>query len=149
MLKGVNKALLLGSAAIAALLVIVIGTSFFDKFGGGDADASRRPVASRTVVFRDVPAGGIAVYDQGAAAPFQVLDRDKNSFMASALRILTQVRQNRYNVSGDTPFVITQWNDGALTLTDPSNGESLELAAYGKKNADTFAQLLPQTSVPR
>ncbi|WKW51547.1 photosynthetic complex assembly protein PuhC [Rhodomicrobium lacus] len=149
MFKGVNKALLLGSAAVAALLVIVIGSSVVDRLGGGVADASRRPVVSRAVIFRDAPSGGIAVFDQGAAEPFQILDREKNSFMATAMRILRQVRQARSKAGPDAPFVVTQWSDGRLTLTDPSTGETVELAAYGQKNAETFAQLLPVTSVPR
>ncbi|MBT3070355.1 hypothetical protein KKP04_05675 [Rhodomicrobium sp. Az07] len=149
MLKGVNKALLLGSTAVAVLLVIVIGTSVVDRLDGGVADASRRPVTHRAVIFRDAPSGGIAVYDQGATEPFQILEREKNTFMATSLRLLGQVRQVRSKAGSDAPFVITRWNDGKLTLTDPSTGETLELAAYGQRNADTFAQLLPQASVPR
>ncbi|ADP70264.1 photosynthetic complex assembly protein PuhC, putative [Rhodomicrobium vannielii ATCC 17100] len=149
MFKGVNKALLLGSVAVAALLVIVIGTSVIDRHGGGVADASRRPLVSRAVVFRDAPSGGIAAFDQGATEPFQVLEREKNTFMATSLRLLGQVRQTRSKAGPETPFVVTQWSDGKLTLTDPTTGETLELAAYGQRNADTFSQLLPQASVPR
>jgi putative photosynthetic complex assembly protein len=42
----------------------------------------------------------------------------------------------------DTPFRLTDWTDGRLTLEDRSTGRSVELRAFGATNAAAFARLL-------
>ena len=142
MIKGVNKPALLGAVAILAILSLVIGVNFLGT-QTVDLSPARTAVVTRPMVFRDAPGGAIAVYDQGAAAPFAVLPREQNTFMASALRLMGQSRERRSQAGPEAPFVLILWSDGKLSLSDPSTGDVLELAAYGPTNAKTFAQLLP------
>jgi len=138
----VNKPALLGAAAILAILSLVIAINFLGT-QTVDLTPSRTAVITRPLIFRDAPAGAIAVYDEGARDPFVVLPRENNTFMASALRLMGQSRERRSKAGPESPFVLTLWSDGKLSLSDPATGEALELAAFGQTNAKTFTQLLP------
>ncbi len=142
MVKSSNKPALLGAAAIVAVLALVIAMNLAGT-RTVDLTAQRTAVVTRALVFRDAPGGGIAVYDQGADQPFEVLAREKNTFMASAIRLLGERRELKTKAGPDAPFILTLWNDGQLSLSDPATGDTLELAAFGHTNAQTFAQLLP------
>lgn len=137
-----RKTAMLALVASAALLAIAIGTNVAGT-KSVDFSQPRTPVVRRALIFKDAPSGGIAVFDQGASKPFDVLEREKNTFMATALRLLAVERARRSSAGADSPFMLTQWNDGGLSLDDPATGESLELAAFGHTNAGTFARLLP------
>lgn len=137
-----NKPALLGAAAILAILSLVIAINFLGT-QTVELTPPRTAVITRPMVFRDAPAGAIAVYDEGAREPFVVLPRESNTFMASALRLMGQSRERRSKAGPEAPFVLTLWSDGKLSLSDPATGEVLELAAFGQTNAKTFAQLLP------
>jgi putative photosynthetic complex assembly protein len=47
-----------------------------------------------------------------------------------------------HKVSYNGPVTVTQWANGALTLTDPSTGRVIELGSFGDTNRAAFAQLL-------
>lgn len=142
MIQAVNKPALLGAAAVLAVLSIVIGMNFAGTHTV-DLTPPRTATITRTLVFRDAEGGGIAVFDQGSKEPFTVLPRDKNTFMASAIRLLGERRQLKTKAGPDAPFTLTKWSDGRLSLSDPATGDNLELAAFGPTNAQTFTQLLP------
>jgi putative photosynthetic complex assembly protein len=144
MTQGVNKPALLGAGAILAVLFAVIAVNLAGT-RTVDLTAQRTAVVTRALVFKDAPSAAIAVYDQGASEPFTVLPREHNTFMASALRLLGQNRGLRSKAGPEAPFILTLWSDGKLSLSDPATGDTLELAAFGHTNAETFAQLLPAT----
>ena len=142
MAQSLKNPALLASAAILVVLSLVIAMNFMGT-QSVDLSGKRTAVVTRPLVFRDAPGGAIAVYDQGASEPFIVLPREGNTFMASALRLMGQSREQRSKAGPETPFVLTLWSDGNMSLSDPATGDTLELAAYGPTNAKTFAQLLP------
>ena len=41
-----------------------------------------------------------------------------------------------------TPFRLSAWSDGRLTLDDPATARHIELQAFGSTNTEVFAQLL-------
>lgn len=142
MIQSMKNPALLATAATLTLLSIAVAINFAGT-ETVDFSVKRTAVANRALVFRDAPGGAIAVYDEGAAEPFIVLPREGNTFMASALRLLGQSRQQRTQAGPEAPFILTLWNDGKMSFSDPATGETLELAAFGPTNAKTFAQLLP------
>jgi putative photosynthetic complex assembly protein len=145
MVQAVKKPALFGAAAVLTTLLVIVAMN-----GAGthtvDLTPERKASLTRALVFQDAPNGGIAVYDQGASRPFVVLPRDGNTFMASAIRILGERRTLKTGAGPGSPFVLTLWNDGKLSLSDPATGDFLELAAFGQTNAATFLQLLPTAS---
>ncbi len=142
MLQGIKKPALLAAAAVVVVLSLVIAMNFIGT-QTVDLSLKRTAVVTRPLIFRDAPGGAIAVYDQGAGDPFVVLPREGNTFMASALRLMGQSRELRSKAGPEAPFILTLWSDGKMSLSDPTTGDTLELAAYGPTNAKTFAQLLP------
>jgi len=148
MVQGIRKPALLAAAAIFAVLSLVIAMNFIGT-QTVDLSLKRTAMITRPLIFRDAPAGSIAVYDQGAGQPFAVLPREGNTFMASALRLMGQSRELRTKAGPEAPFILTLWSDGKLSLSDPATGDTLELAAYGPTNAKTFAQLLPTAGKPQ
>jgi putative photosynthetic complex assembly protein len=136
---------LLGAAALPVLaLALYAGTVAVKTPGDPVPAVEAEVVASRTIVFRDGQAGEILVYDQGAAAPFATLDRKQNSFIANMVRLLASERTRRGAGGPETPFTLTKWSNGRLALSDPATGETVEIAAFGHTNAQTFTQLLPE-----
>ncbi len=130
---------------LTVVLSIAVAFVFAISFGTRRLSFSeaRVPVSTRAIVFRDAPSGGIAVYDAGSQQPFAELDREKNSFMNTAIRLFIRERAVG-GVSQEGPFVLTRWADGRLTLSDPNLKREAELNAFGTTNAQTFARLLPQ-----
>jgi putative photosynthetic complex assembly protein len=145
MVQAVSKPALFGAAAIAAVFSIVIAMNYAGT-RTVDLAPARAASLTRALVFKDAPGGAIAVYDRGADQPFVVLPREKNTFMASAIRILGERRTLKTKAGPEAPFILTKWNDGQLSLSDPATGDVLELAAFGHTNAETFVQLLPAAS---
>ena len=51
-------------------------------------------------------------------------------------------RERRREGAGDaTPFVLTAWSDGRISLDDSATGRTVPLEAFGPTNEGAFAQL--------
>jgi putative photosynthetic complex assembly protein len=135
----------IGGAVAAVMAAFVFGGA--NQAVRPDAGVHRSAVQARTVLFRDDPSGGVAVFDEAAAKPFAVLDREKNSFLATSARLARQERE-RLGYDADAPFVITRWSDGRVTVRDTALNRETELSAFGPTNAATFAALLPDRKAP-
>ena len=99
-----------------------------------------RPVATRALVFSDLPDGAVGVYDAGHHQTLPPL-AGSGGFVRGALRALA--RQRRLDAVGfDVPFYLARWPDGRLTLDDSATHNHLELRAYGTVNEAAFAQPL-------
>src|SRR5690349_10940547 len=105
-------------------------------------------VIERLLLFKDLPNGGVAVFDANApAAPIDVLAPETNGFLRATMRGLA--RQRRREAEGpETPFRLTQWADGRLTLADPATGRRVEMEAFGITNEAVFARLLTARATP-
>jgi len=103
--------------------------------------AGTQMVASRSLHFRDAADGGVEVFDAATGAEIVRVEPGTGGFIRSTMRGLAHVRQ-RQGLDADTPFGLTLWDDGGLTLNDPATGESRELDAFGKDNRAAFAVLL-------
>ena len=76
----------------------------------------------------------------------------ENGFLRGTLRGFARTRRAD-QVSSEMPFRVTGYEDGRLTLADPSTGRVVELEAFGSANEAVFVRLLtmkPQSQpVPR
>jgi putative photosynthetic complex assembly protein len=61
------------------------------------------------------------------------------------VRGLAQERE-REGIGRETPFVLTHWSDGTLSLADSAIGRRVNLDAFGPTNAQAFAQLFSARS---
>jgi putative photosynthetic complex assembly protein len=110
--------------------------------GAANSAPTSTPVASRELLFRDEPNGGVAVFDaSNDAAPIDVIAPETNGFLRATMRGLARQRL-RQDADREIPFRLTGWADGRLTLADPTTGRTVEMEAFGITNEEVFAHLL-------
>jgi putative photosynthetic complex assembly protein len=141
------RAPLIGAAVLVGLTIVLAAGVRLS--GVGVAQPTTQAVEVRKLHFLDRKDGGITVSD--AAAGDRIVDIVKPEtgyFLRATLRGLAQQRKREDEGAG-TPFVLTGWNDGRLTLDDPVTGRRVDLEAFGETNEEVFAKLLmtPPASV--
>ena len=134
------RAPLFGAAAVILLsLTLATGARII---GTPDSTPVSSAVQSRDLLFRDQTDGGVAVFDvRDVQDPVEIIAPGTNGFLRAAMRGLARQRL-RAGDGADTPFRLTEWADGRLTLEDPATGRKLEMAAFGISNEEVFARLL-------
>lgn len=110
--------------------------------GAANSAPTAAAVASRDLLFRDQPNGGVAVFDaSNTAAPIELIAPETNGFLRATMRGLARQRL-RQDADREVPFHLTEWADGRLTLADPTTGRTVEMEAFGITNESVFAGLL-------
>ena len=133
----ITRPLILSALLIAGMLAVTT----MPPFGSGGARVAGEPLASRDLLFADRADAGVTVTDARDGAPVGILAPGEDGFVRGAMRGL--VRERRIGGLGaETPFRVTGWSDGRLTLEDLATGTRLDLAAYGQTNAEAFARFL-------
>jgi putative photosynthetic complex assembly protein len=99
-------------------------------------------VQSRLLRFDDRPDGSVAVLDAATGRLVAVEAPGTNGFLRATLRTLARERLTEH-LGAHTPFRLTHWADGRLTLDDPATHRHLELEAFGITNMEAFARLMP------
>lgn len=105
------------------------------------AAAGTEQVASRSLFFHDASDGGVLISDAATGATVARVEPGTGGFIRSTMRGLVLVRQ-RSGIGPETPFELTEWSDGGLTLSDPATGARRELVGFGDDNREAFAVLL-------
>ena len=98
-------------------------------------------VAKRSLFFSDTRDGAVLVEDGTTREQIARIEPGTGGFIRSTMRSLVHVRM-RKGIGPDTPFELTRWDDGGLTLSDPTTGETRELMGFGATNRAAFAVLL-------
>lgn len=130
---------------VLAAAVIVGGTLILAVLGHqapvNPATTGERPVATRDLRFADRDDGAVVVTDAASGATIEVLPPGSEGFVRGAMRGL--VRQRKIaGLGADQPFRLSTWADGRITLADTANGNTMELHAFGRTNAEAFLKLL-------
>jgi putative photosynthetic complex assembly protein len=99
------------------------------------------PRVSHELNFADRSDGAVVI--RLAATGEQVIELapGTNGFARSVLRGLARERKLE-SLGQATPFVLTSWSDGRMTLEDPATGREVELNAFGQTQIDTFAGIM-------
>ena len=107
--------------------------------GAANSAPTSAPVASRDLLFRDQPNGGVAVFDAGEhLSADRIVAPETNGFLRATMRGLARQRL-RQDADREVPFHLTGWADGRLTLEDPTTGRKVEMEAFGITNEEVFA----------
>jgi putative photosynthetic complex assembly protein len=109
--------------------------------GGGAPQETMAVVTARDFVFEDRPDGSVAVLDAGGLTVIDMVAPGTNGFLRTTLRGLARERK-RSDLARATPFRLTRWADGKLTLEDLATSRKLSLQAFGAINAEAFGRLL-------
>jgi putative photosynthetic complex assembly protein len=138
--KPFPKAPLIGG--IGLLLVTLAVTDFGGLiFNKGAYEVHGTALLSRNITFEDRADGAVLVRNAESGALVSTLEPGSNAFARGALRALT--RERKLDAIGRvTPFRLTAWDDGRLTLEDPATGHKVALEAFGDTNKGAFLQIL-------
>lgn len=124
------------------LVVLVFGVAIQARISG--QTASREPVSTvalqRDVRFDPQADGTISVFDVGQNREVARLSPDKNGFIFGMMRGIKQKRDVAHTDPA-TPFRITKWQDGRMTLDDPSTGMHVAVSSFGPTQVESFQQL--------
>ncbi|MGG5819193.1 photosynthetic complex assembly protein PuhC [Falsiroseomonas sp. HW251] len=125
--------------------LVVAGTLALASLGHraptNPADAGARPVATRDLRFADRADGAIVVTDARSLRVVETLAPGTENFVRGGMRGLARER-NRAGIGEDVPFRLSTWPDGRITLQDMGTGNTMELHAFGRTNAEAFLKLL-------
>ena len=106
------------------------------------------PVRSRLLRFTDRADGAVVIEDVGHGVIASVIEPGQQTgFIRGVMRGLARDRHAR-GIGSRTPFDLTLYRDGELSLTDTATGRSIELTAFGSANRASFAALL-DSKAPR
>lgn len=135
----VSRSMLLGTALVVSgtLALATLG----HKAPTDPAAAGQRPLSSREIRFEDRADGAVLVKDAQSGAVVEVLQPGTEGFVRGGMRGLARQRMVA-GVSPQAPFRLSAWPDGRLTLQDVATGNTMELHAFGRTNAEAFLRLL-------
>ena len=136
-------------AGAATLIGLTMLAALYGRLtGAADQMPTTREITERTLWFEDRSDGGVTVLDARNDQRIAIIEPGTNGFLRATVRGLAQERK-REGTSIQTPFRLTAWADGRLTLLDPTTGRHIDLEAFGRTNAEAFAQLLTDRETPR
>jgi putative photosynthetic complex assembly protein len=133
--------LIFAVALICAALAVAWGARI-SGVGTTQLDYTR-PAAARDLLFEDAATGSVVVKDATSRQQIGEIVPGKDGFVRAVMRNLARDRL----ISGGaktTPFTLTRWDNGRLTISDPTTGQRLELVGFGFSNEQAFAKFLPQ-----
>lgn len=126
-------------AMVVLTFALVIAASQFGV--GKSADVYGAAVAQRALSFDDAPDGGIIVRDGTTGAVALTLPQGTNGFLRGAVRGLAD-RRRVAKLTHDSPFLLTAWEDGRVTLEDPLTGQRVAVSSFGPTQVKSFVALL-------
>lgn len=129
-------------ASAAFLAVVTAGVVVPQMVSPVQAHVGAAIVAQRDLRFSDRADGGVTVTNAVTGAVVEELAPESHNFVRALMRGLVRQRV-REGDGPETPFRLTAWADGTLTLEDPATHRSVALEAFGPTNAEEFVRLLP------
>jgi putative photosynthetic complex assembly protein len=100
------------------------------------------PTATRDLRFEDAANGAVLVKDAATGEQIGEIVPGNDGFVRAVMRTLARERL----LAGGTktmPFTLTRWDNGRLTIADPTTGQKMELVGFGASNEEAFAKFLP------
>lgn len=137
-MDGVPRPILRGAALLIGFALLIAATSRLTDVGTLHMPAAT-PVATLSLRFVDQPDGSVAVHDARDNDTIYIVQPGAYGFIRSTLRGLARER-HRADRDASTPFTLTRWSDGTVSLEDLSTSRRVDLDAFGPDNARAFAQ---------
>ncbi len=100
------------------------------------------PVAEREIDYKITTDRFVELFDARSGSLLGVYGPNENAFVRTVMVGLTHDRALTHPEDKKTPFRITRWHDGRVSVSDPISGRSIELAAFGRNQVETFLKLL-------
>jgi putative photosynthetic complex assembly protein len=136
---GVPRQILRGAAMLVGFALLAAAASRLTDVGTLHMPAATA-VDTLALRFEDRTDGSVAVRDAQGDRIIYSVQPGAYGFIRSTLRGLARERR-RADLDASTPFTLTRWSDGTVSLQDVSTGRRVNLDAFGPDNANAFAQL--------
>jgi putative photosynthetic complex assembly protein len=129
---------MLGGALLAATVARLTGYA---------AQSAPPELAQLPLSFADLADGGVAVRNGDTGALIEKIPARDDGFLRMTMRLLAGARA-RENITGETPFLLTEFTGGRMQLSDPQTGLKIELEAFGPSNIAEYARFFAKGSQP-
>jgi putative photosynthetic complex assembly protein len=130
-------------AAVLALLAYTMAVSARVYGVGKSNEAVSVPMVERSIRFTTEKDGSLTVLDVNTGRDIVHLTQDGNGFLFGALRGIAYKRSIA-KVSAETPFALTRWQNGKITLDDPTTGMHIAVNSFGPTQVASFEQLFAE-----
>jgi putative photosynthetic complex assembly protein len=118
------------------------GVALVQSFGIDASRPSGTPAVSRDLRFEDTPHGAIRISDARTGQTVTDLAPGEGGFVRATLRGFARERRAAEAPGPESPFRLTAWSDGRLTLEDPATGRFVDLGAFGPSQVESFTTIL-------
>lgn len=135
----IPRGVLLGAGAMILAVLVMVGLARME--GPQPSRPEGVALSARLLAFEDRADGAVLVRDASDGSVIAELAPGTNGFIRASLRGLARERK-RATFGPETPFQLTQWSDGRLTLEDPTNGRLVDLIAFGHSQVEVFESFL-------
>jgi putative photosynthetic complex assembly protein len=140
-----------GLVAITLALTASVTLGLFERQAvpaEARAAAGVEAAAERTLRFLDEADGTVRVEDGATGEVLGRYGQGEGGFIRASVRSLVHQRRIR-GIGPDVPFSLTEWDNGGLTLADPTTGRTVEVSSFGPDNRAVFQNLLPASEGDR
>jgi putative photosynthetic complex assembly protein len=134
------RGVLFAVACMLAFIVVAAGLARVTGLAGSQIDPATA-VQSVELRFVDRSDGAVEVHEATSGRAVAVLAPGTNGFVRGVMRGMARERR-QFEVGMEPPFRLTSWDNGGLSLEDPSTGRRIELEAFGPTNFEVFTRLL-------
>lgn len=83
----------------------------------------------------------VALRSHESGAIVAGFDRGRGGFLRNAIRAFG-LKRNQMKIPPQTPFVVTRWESGRITLNDPATNHQVPVDAFGPMVTKMFAPLV-------
>jgi putative photosynthetic complex assembly protein len=128
--------------AAAAIAITIVGVAFVRSMGVEPSRPAGTPQISRELRFEDTSYGAIRISDAQTGELVRELAPGTGGFVRATLRGLARERKRSAAPGPESPFRLTAWSSGQLTLEDPETGRFVDLGAFGPTQVETFTAIL-------
>jgi putative photosynthetic complex assembly protein len=138
------RTILFGASALVGFALILTGAARLSDIGTLHMP-KKQVVEALSLRFEDRDDGSVAVRDANDDRVIYTVAPGTNGFIRATLRGLVRERK-REGIGPETPFTLTHWSDGTMSLEDSTIGRRVSLEAFGPTNAQAFARLFSARS---
>lgn len=100
-----------------------------------------QPAEQRLLRFADREDGAVVITDAATGETVKIIGFGEGGFARATLRRLARLRAAEH-IGAQPPFLLTRWDNGALSLSDPETGANAELHGFGADHSRAFAEML-------
>ena len=143
--RPIPKPILIGAAIVAIGALSAIGYGRITGVGLAETP-HMASIAQRNVRLDERADGSVAIVDAATATVLTESGIGGGSFAVEVLRNMQRNRA-RKGADGSAPFFVALKSDGRLVVEDPETPQQVELRAFGERQTEAFADMLPTATV--